>query len=828
MRFRRKSLGSLVTLAGLIATLVTLALPSPTRAAASTPAPSDLNLTQFVNPFIGTGQGAPDYGFGNEGGHVFPGAGYPEGMVQFSPDTTSAAGGYRYDQTVIHGLSLTHFSGRGCAAYQDFPFMPTIGPIASSPGTNWNAYSSAYSHASETASPGYYAVRLDTTGIGVRLTVTPRTGMGEFTFPASPDAALLVNAGGSATGDSAAGTMMHIDGSDTIVGKATSGGFCGSQSAYTIYMAARFARSFASAGTWNGATVTPGSQSSAGAQSGAYVTFDTTHNAVVRVKVGISFVSVGNALANLDAENPGWNFDAVRAQADAAWNARLNRIQVQGGTADERVIFYTALYHTLFHPNIFSDANGQYIGFDGQVYVAQGYTQYENISGWDMYRSLLPLLAVLDPQATSDMMQSLVADAQQGGGGLPKWEVANDNSGGMVGDSGDILVATAYAFGARQFDTSAALKAMTLAATNPQARSGRYVVRPGLSEYVGKGYIPLDTPGVTGPVATTLEYSADDFAISRFAAALGDSSAANTFFCRSDTWRNLYDPATGYLTPRLSSGAFVASYDPTSENGYVEGDGAQYTWLVPYNLAGLFDAMGGNTQAVARLDEHFAELNAGPTSPYALMGNEPEFGNPWEYDFAGAPAHTQAVVRRIELQLFHNAPGGLVGNDDGGAMASWYVWAALGMYPEIPGVAGFALGSPLFSSVALSLGNGHLLRLTAPAASDTAPYVQSLTLNGQPYASAWLPWSAIAGGATLDYTLGSAPNPAWGSAPAVAPPSFDGGGACLLLADVSAAPNHAAAIFEIALGLLLVATALVVGAILVAERLRRQSTLARG
>ncbi len=714
----------------------------------------DLNPVQYVKPFIGTEarvvHNPQDGGF--DSGNVFPGASYPHGMVQWSPDTTNDPGGYRYNQSMINGFGLTHFSGRGCRAYQDFPFMPTGGPIDLSPA-HTGYYASSFSHGRETASPGYYSVHLDSTNIQVELAVTPRTGFGRFTYPPSHAATMLINAGGSATGNTTA-SGVQIIGSDMVVGSATSGHFCGMANTYTVYFAAQFDQSFTQFGTWNGSTITANGRSSDGSQSGAYLTFDTTRQSTIQVKVGISFVSVSNAQENVQQENPLWDFPAVKARASAAWNAILQKIQVTGGTTDEKTIFYTALYHTMFHPNIFSDVNGQYIGFDHRVHTAQGYTQYENFPGWDMYRSLIALEALLEPHEVGDMVQSLLADAQQGGGGLPRWEVANDNSAGMVGDSQDVVIATSYAFGVRNFDRLAALRAMNIGASHPGTKSGKYSVRQKLKNYLKLGYVAAPT---AGSASITLEYATDDFALAQYAKELGDTTLYNTYMARSQNWRNIFNAAMGYIEPRNKDGSFIPNFSPTSGNGFVEGDSSQYSWMVPYDLPGLFDAMGGNGSAIQRLDTHFTQLNAGGTGPYAYMGNEPEFAVPWEYDFAGAPSRTQEVVRRIEQSLFLATPDGLPGNDDGGAMSSWYVFAAMGLYPEIPGVAGFAIGSPLFSSITVHLGNGNLLQITGLGAAEDAPYVQSLALNGQPFASSWLPFQSIMNGATLQFTLGTAP-----------------------------------------------------------------------
>jgi predicted alpha-1,2-mannosidase len=722
----------------------------------------DLDPASNVDPFIGTDTSPANaqLSSGFNSGNVFPGASLPQGMVQWSPDTTSKPGGYRYQQSSIYGFSLTHFSGRGCSSYQDFPFMPTTEPITISP-THSSAYASTFSHQQEVASPGYYQVYLNNSNIAVALTATLRSGFGRFTYPSSTESTILINAGGSATGNSDNGTGVQIIGNNQVVGSASSGHFCGKANTYTIYFAAIFDHSFTSLGTWNGEDLTPGTRMSSGKHSGAYVTFDTTQNPVIQVKVGISFVSSANAYANVQAENPGWNFDSVRQNARAAWNARLSAIQVTGGTATELQVFYTALYHAYLHPNVFSDANGQYLGFDGQIHLAQGYIQYDNFPSWDMYRSLVALLALLDPRETSDMMQSLVADAQQSGGGLPRWEVANDNSAGMIGDSPDALIATSYAFGARNFDVQGAWRAMEAGASQPGTRSGRYEVREGLSDYLRLGYVSIQGQA-DASAAITLEYAIDDFAIAQFAEALGKTHEYETYLQRAHNWHNVFNLAKGYIEPRNQDGNFIKHFDPTSKSGFVEGDSTQYSWLVPQDLHGLFIAMGGNDKAAERLDKFFTQLNAGPTSPYAFMGNEPCFAMPWEFDAAGAAYKTQEVVRRIETQLFTASPGGLPGNDDGGALSSWYVFAVLGIYPEIPGMAGFMLDSPLFPSVKVHMGNGQVLQITGDGASEGTPYVQSLSLNGQDYKYSWMPFDALANGAMLRFTLGSSPNQAWG------------------------------------------------------------------
>ena len=733
------------------------------QSSASSSGPSTLeNLTQFVNPFIGTSASSPYPCGGACGGDTFPGAAYPMGMVQWSPDTVSnPAGGYYYNDTTIKDFSLTHFSGRGCQVYQDFPFMPYVGSISESPYADGPLYYSSFSHSSEAARPGYYEVHLDGPNVTAELSVTPHTGIGQFVYPASTASTMIINAGGSINGNSNSNVTI-IPASSEVTGSAESTVGCGTNP-YEIYFAAKFDRPFASYGTWDGDTIKIGSSSSAGQYTGAFIVFDTTSNQVVRVQVGISFVSVANAQLNLASENADFNLPSVAADAHAAWNGRLNSIQVGGGTPDEMVSFYTALYHVFFHPNIFSDVNGQYVGFDGLVHtVPSGHMQYENIPGWDSYRTQMRLLAILAPSAVSDIAQSLVNDAQQGDGSIPRWEQANADSHGMSGDDGDVIISDAYAFGATGFDTAGALHAMI---------AGQPLEREGFTSYVSLGYLPADLSSGVSSASATLEYANDDFAIAQFANALGNSTDYNTYLQRSGNWLNVFNKTSGYVQPRNSDGSWTQGFSPANEAGFQEGDSSQYTWMVTYNLGGLFGQMGGTSAVVSRLDTFFSALNAGPASPYAWMGNEPSVEAPWEYDFAQAPSHTQEVVRSIETQLWSNTPGGMPGNDDGGEMSSWYVFATIGLYPEITATGGFVIGSPLFTSVTMNLAGGHTLQINAQGASDAQPYVQGLTLNGSPTASLWLPWTSVRSGATLDFTLGASPS-SWGSGPQDAPPSY--------------------------------------------------------
>ena len=739
----------------------------PTAAALLTP-------SQWVNPFIGTKIGntnSSNQGTGGAVGNTFPGATLPFNMVQFSPDTGYgefyAFGGYNYDKGVIQGLSLIHSSGTGCSIQQDISMLPIVGNVTVSPGTNLSSYQSTYSHANEQAVPGFYQVKLDN-GVNNELTVTRRTGLATFTWPAGDGATMILNTGRNGVG--ARSAQLSIVGNDSVEGFVETGGVCGG-GGYFVYFHGQFDKPFDTFGTYQGNTVTPGSRTAARAQqNGGWVHF--AGGGQVHLRIGVSYVSTANAALNMTSENPNWDFAGIKASAQSTWSNWLGKIQVTGGSTDDTTKFYTALYHASLHPNLFSDVNGQYIGFDNKTYTATGWDKYATFSGWDVYRSQVQLIAWLSPHQAGDIAQSMVVDAQIGGGGFPKWPTANDDTCVMVGDPGAIIVAELHAFGGTNFDTATALNLMSTAATTPGSHSRNCEVRPGLADYLARGYVPTSDTNVWGPSASTLEYAVADSAIAQFAGALGNQARRDLFLGHAQAWKQLFSDQTGLIQARDANGSFVNNA-PTDSTYGVEGDVAQYTWLVPQNYRGLFDRMGGNAAAIAKLDTHFTELDDGPNSPYAFMGNEPEHGTPWAYNFAGAPWKTQSVVRRILSTLYMNSPSGLTGNDDLGATSAWYVWGALGLYPEIPGLGGLTIGAPLFPSTTVAMGNGHALKILGTNAGVNGTYVQGLSINGTASTSTWLPLANLTADTSLNFTLGATPNTAWGSAAADAPPSFD-------------------------------------------------------
>ncbi|MFR0354452.1 GH92 family glycosyl hydrolase [Streptomyces sediminimaris] len=708
-------------------------LASPVRAESSTApaagaARAVTDPAAYVDPFVGTAPGGTDFGHGGGAGNTFPGASAALGGIQWSPDTvTHQHGGYAYQDDRIRGFSLTHISGAGCDDYGNVPFMPLTGR----PAPDTAARYATFSHADERASPGSYGVRFHN-GIRTRIAVTQRSGIARFTYPAGEarPAGLTVDAGrafNKATGDITIGTR-------TLSGHTDGGAFCGSTNRYRLYFHAVFDRPFAHAEHLDGKA------------SGAYVSF-APGTRTVTARVGVSFVDLDGARRNAAVEQGGRSYDALRQAARDRWNAWLGRIAVTGGTDRQRRVFYTALYHALLHPSAFSDSDGRYRGMDGRVHHTRaGHVQYADFSGWDVYRCQVQLLALLAPHEASDVARSILEQGRQAGY-FDRWTLANGGTRVMVGDPLPAIAASIHAFGGTDFDAEALLR--TAVADRDDDRQ-----RPGHELYDTLGYIPAGTKGVWGGAATTLEYAVADGALARLAGRLGDTGTRAALTRAAGNWRHLFNPASGYLQPRAADGTWPA-FTPAQHTDYVEGNAAQYTWMVPHDLPALFAAMGGDAAVTSRLDAFFTELNAGSDKPYAYLGNEPSFGTPWAYDSAGRPDRTQDTVRRALTTLFTDRPDGLVGNDDLGAMSSWAVWAALGMYPQVPGSPRLALASPLFPAVTVRRGNGVTLTVLAPDASATHTRVRSLTLDGRPVGSPFLPAGFVSEGGVLRYRLTS-------------------------------------------------------------------------
>ena len=758
-----------------------------------------------VNPLIGS----------RHGGNTFPGVSVPFGMLQWSPENTrgkhvrtASPSGYLYDAARIRGFSLTHLSGAGCAgASGDVPFMPVTKAIDSSPSSDITdaVYASDFKHEDETAKAGSYQVRL-ANGVQVDLAAATRSGMARFAFPAGQPANLLLRTSDSEVGSSDADVSIDSK-ARTVAGSVTSGNFCGylakadQRSYYTLYFVAQFDQPVTATGAWHDDSVQKGSHDAKGGTgydakgfpapgkgSGVWLAFDPAKGPV-QVRVGISYVSLANAKANLAAEIGAKDSIAdVQGKARAAWNDALGKIAITGGTPEQRITFYTALFHSLIHPNIFSDVNGEYRGFDQQVHrvAAPQRVQYANFSGWDVYRSQLQLLTWIYPEVGGDIAQSLYNQATQNGGEWDRW---THNSGGthvMSGDPAVPALAAIDAFGGHGFDLKGAYASLAKAATVPTAHDlsddGCNVEcvgqRPSLDQWLSLHYIAT-TSHAWGGAAETLEDATADFALAQLAARAGDAAGEKQFLARAGYWRNLFNPKAapegGYIQNRNADGTWPA-FKPDGDDGFVEATAAVYLWMVPFDVNGLFQQLGGRDKAVARLDRFFhddkgqwALTNAGPL--HAELDNEPSVGAPWLYAFAGQPGKTQEAVRIVVNTLWKNAPEGIPGNDDLGEMSSWYVWSALGLYPAIPGRAELVIGSPLFPRAVVHRAQGNVV-IDAPAAGADAPFVHALTVDGQSHDAPWLPASFAQRGGQLQFTLGNKPDTAWGSDPAKAPPSF--------------------------------------------------------
>ena len=736
-----------------------------------------------VDPFIGTAGG----------GNTFPGATLPFGMIQWSPDTGHDAW-YFYTDKQITGFSLTHISGAGCPLYGDFAVLPTTAELTASPGANFAPYAVAFDHTHEQAHPGYYALTL-ANGVRVELTVAKRAGIARFTFPDGVDARLLVNAGSSANSIpdkntppeklAAFGNQIELYPDGSFSGWSSAGRFCGSDSHYKIYVAGRFNQPLAHSAVWQDDTVWHddavhrNARVAEGKHTGAWLDFGKQHE--ILLKVGISFISEDGARAN-QKEIAGWDFDAVHDQARAAWTGLLDRAAIEGGTPDERTLWYTGFYHSFLSPNLFSDQDGNYIGFDDKVHSLSGkrqHAQYANFSDWDIYRNTVQLQALFEPERESDMMQSLVNDAVESGW-YPRWPAANDVTYVMGGDSPVVVLSSAYAFGAKNFDTGTALKYMVKGGTQLGKGPHGQAERLYLADYLQLGYVPIDKDTIAA--SRTLEFVSADFAVAQFARATGHTAESEEFLKRSANWQKLLDPETRWIRPRSSDGAWLPGFDPdksmpkrtdwpgsTDQAGFEEGNTYQYSFMIPFDYPALFKAMGGQAEVEKRLDKFFVKLRCWG-EPCFNMENEPDFVTPYAYVFIGKPWKSQELIPRIAKETFKTTPEGLPGNDDLGATSGVYVWNALGFYPAVPGVGGVVLGTPMFDKVTLKLAGDRTLVITH---EGSGVYVQSVTLDGAPYAASWLPIGKLHAGVTqLRFTMGSQPNTQRGTNESDRPPLF--------------------------------------------------------
>ncbi|MEV6710790.1 GH92 family glycosyl hydrolase [Lentzea sp. NPDC051208] len=732
-----------------LVTVLTAALATPASAAVR-------DDTRYVDPLIGSAGG----------GNTYPGAVRPFGMISWSPTSTrgdqtntGAANGYAYDATRVRGFSLTHVNGAGChpGAAGDIPIMPHVGEITSSPtaDTRDQIFASDFSHADEKAEAGRYRVGLKS-GATADLSVTTRAGIGEFTFPVN--GSLLFRTSNSLNGSEDADITID-PATGSVSGSVLTGAFCGrranggtnnQKTYYRLHFTASFDRPISAHGTWVDGELRPGSTTASGGEgyltgsaragrgSGGYVSFADKE---VRMRVGISYTSLDAAKRNLAAEIPKRATVAdVAKEAKKAWAKQLRAVEIDGGTADERTIFYTALYHTFLQPNVISDV--------GRT------TRYGNFSGWDQYRAQTQLLALLAPDVASGYAQSLLQTSRENGDVWDRWVHITGPTHVMTGDPSAPAIAGMYAMGAKDFDVRAAYDSLLRQATvpHPDGLSDKGCPgqcegqRPNLAEYMRLGYAPHDTCHCWGGAAETLEDSVADQALADLGRRLGRPS--EEMQKRAGWWRNTFNPATGYQQARKADGTWVTPFNPASDLGFAQGSSATYTWMVPHDVQGLAEAMGGKDVAASRLDGFFKRADGSwATGGDALRydpTNEPGIHTPWIYNELGQPRKTQETVRAMARLVYRTGPSGLPGNDDLGTMSAWYVFAALGLYPRTPSSAELHVSSPMFPKARITAKS-----ITVLATGTPGVHVQETRWNGRRIDQPWLPESFVKHGGVL-------------------------------------------------------------------------------
>ncbi|MFG3242754.1 MULTISPECIES: GH92 family glycosyl hydrolase [unclassified Streptomyces] len=778
LRCPAAALAAVALLGGLLATGATA------RAAPR----ADEQLTDLVNPFIGTQ---------NEG-NTYPGASVPFGMVQFSPDTGHNTG-YDYGENHIRGFSTVHLSGVGCGLGGDLPVLPTTGDVTE---TDYARYAAEFSHDDERATPGYYRVGLKT-GIGAELTASSRTGVQRYTFPATDKANVLLNAGQSLHRTLA--SEVEILDNRTVRTAITGSGFCQDTKPYTLYTVTRFDRPFTTSGTWNGGTVTEGSRksSAAGDRNGAWLRFDTTKDRTVEATTALSYVDAEGAARNLRAEG-GRGFDRVRHAARQAWEKRLEGVRARGGSDQLRRTFYSSLYRSFLAPNVGSDVDGRYTGWDQRIHRAVGadgaFTYYQNWSLWDTYRTQAQLLSLLAPRESRDMALSVLRiDAESGW--LPKWGYGTVETNIMTGDPVTPFLTNAYQQGLLKGHEEEAYRALRKNADGVPPADSAPVGREANVQYLKDGFAPYikdrqhTKPGDSDydhGASATLEYALSDAMLGEMARDLGHAADAKRYAERSRNYRKIFDPSTGFFRARDTAGAFTGPADPAESEGFHEGTSWQYQWLVPQDLPGMVALIGGKAAANQRLDSFFAydELLADPAKtarevwvngPYAYYNadkynpqNEPDLIAPYTYLSTGRPWQTTDVVHAA-LTLFTDTPTGMTGNDDLGTMSAWMVLSAIGVFPVQPGTDTWGLSTPAFERVDISLDRRYYPRgsftVSAPGTSATDRYIQSARLDGTARSRTYLTTDDIRSARSLSFTVGSRPSD-WGTSDADAPPAL--------------------------------------------------------
>ncbi|WP_333819710.1 GH92 family glycosyl hydrolase [Ohtaekwangia sp.] len=721
--------------------------------------PVTANLTQYVDPYIGSGFH----------GHVFVGANVPFGAVQLGPTQLSEGwdwcSGYHYSDSVIIGFSHTHLSGTGIGELGDVLMMPVTGPAKITKGTVKSlerGYASLFSHQDEKVKPGYYSVKLKRYNINVELTTSERAGFHRYTFPETQDKSIVIDLKEGIGWDLSTETSLEKLNDSTLIGYRYSKGWAADQ---RLFFAIQFNKPVAQINFFNDTIAIAGNKATGIRVKGVAHLTPASGN-IVLVKVGISPVSTANALQNIAAEIPHWNFDKTAQEADAAWNKALNKVQIK--TADEKQLrkFYTALYHTMIAPSIFNDHNGDYRGTDKQVYHDTTFTNLTTFSLWDTYRSAHSLFTLLQPERVNDMINTMLKIHEQQGK-LPIWHLMGNETNTMPGNSAFPVMADAYLKGFRGFDGAKVLQAMKASVMRDE-RGLKYVRE--------QGYIPADAE--TETVAKGLEYSIDDWCAAQLALALGNREDYEFFSKRALNYRHYFDTTIHFMRGRVSDTEWRTPFSPFvarhMKDDFSEGNAWQYTWLVPHDVEGLIKLMGGEGAFLKKLDSLFiVKGNMGNEASNDITGligqyahgNEPSHHIPYLYAYAGQPWKTAEKVRYILDSLYTDKPDGLCGNEDVGQMSAWYVFSAMGFYPVNPANGMYIFGSPSINSAIIQLPNDKKFTIEVKNNTPQNIYIQQLTLNGKPYTKTYISYSDIMNGGELIMEMGSKPGTTWGIAP---------------------------------------------------------------
>lgn len=715
-----------------------------------------MNLTQYVDPHIGSGFH----------GHVFVGANVPFGAVQLGPTQISEGwdwcSGYHYSDSVIIGFAHTHLSGTGIGDLGDILIMPTTGAVKltkGNPKALESGYASLYSHDQEKVTPGYYSVNLKRYNIQAELTATERVGFHRYTFPQAEEAHLVIDLKEGIGWDLSTETHLEYVNDSTLAGYRYSKGWAQDQ---RIFFTAIFSKPITALTLAEDEKVLTG-RSATGKRTKGVITFATTTGEQVLMKVGISPVSTQNALMNIRRELPHWNFDNVVSDADQAWNTALNTVQVKADDPSQLRTFYTALYHAMIAPSVFNDVNGDYRGTDKKVYHDTTFTNLTTFSLWDTYRAAHSLYTIVCPDRVDDMVNSMLRIYQQQGK-LPVWHLMGNETNTMPGNSALPVMADATLKGFSGFDAHAVLDAMKASAMLDE-RGLKYVKE--------KGYIPADTE--VESVAKGLEYSIDDWGAALVAKKLGNQEDYEYFSKRAKNYRNYFDLKTRFVRGRISDTEWRTPFSPFAarhmKDDFSEGNAWQYTWLVPHDVEGLIGLLGGEKAFLEKLDSLFTvkgdmgkEASAditGLIGQYA-HGNEPSHHITYLYAYAGQPWKTARKVRYILDSLYSDKPDGLSGNEDVGQMSAWYVFSALGFYPVNPVNGAYVFGSPAVNEARIKVRDGKIFSVKATNNSRENIYIQSISFNGKPYTKTYLTYNDIMQGGELVIDMGNQPGKTWG------------------------------------------------------------------